>query len=151
MNNEVMFSKNSDEWTTPQNLFDTYNLEFNFGLDISATKDNTKCNLYFTKEDSALNKNWSEFMRDSGISDYYCWMNPPYSQCKDFIKKAYEENLKGIGIVALVPSRTDTRWFHDYIYKKDNIEIRFLKGRLKFSDSKNAAPFPSMIVIFKRK
>jgi len=136
---EVLHSKKSDEWVTPQQVFDKLNEEFFFSLDAAATSENAKCQKYFTKEDNALFQQWFGNV----------WLNPPYSRCKDFVKKAYEEVLEGNCklVVLLIPSRTDTRWFHEYIYGQ--AEIRFIKGRLKFSDSKNAAPFPSMLVIFK--
>jgi len=75
--------------------------------------------------------------------------NPPYSKIKDWVKKCYDEAATGATVVLLIPARTDTRYFHDYIYKQH--EIRFIKGRLKFGDSKNSAPFPSMIVVMKEK
>ena len=139
MNTELMFSSKTDEWATPQDTFDELNKEFKFTLDVCATKDNTKCPVYYTLNDDGLSKDWN------GV----CWMNPPYSDIKKWTRKAYEESLKGVTTVALVPSRTDTKWFWDYCYQKPNVEIRFIKGRLKFGDSKNSAPFPSMIVIFK--
>ena len=80
------------------------------------------------------------------MGGYTVYCNPPYGrEISKWIKKAYEENLKGTKIVLLLPARTDTKWFHEYIYNKH--EIRFIKGRLKFNDGKNPAPFPSMLVI----
>jgi len=148
MNTEVMFSKKSDEWSTPQHIFDELDKEFQFDIDVAATKENSKCAFYITKETNALEYSWSLAGQTNNTT---CWLNPPYSMCKEFIKKAYEESLEGNTIVALIPSRTDTKWFHEYIYNKPNVEIRFIKGRLKFGDSINSAPFPSMIVIFKNK
>ena len=142
---EALFSSKSDEWTTPQNLFYELNKEFNFKLDAAATAENSKCTYFIDKETNALTRSWKLFNTDKTT----VWLNPPYSMCKEFIKKAYEESLEGNTIVALVPSRTDTKWFHEYVYNNPNVEIRFIKGRLKFGDSKNSAPFPSMIVIFK--
>lgn len=145
MNTEVMFSSKSDEWETPQNLFDELNKEFDFVLDVCATKENAKCEKYFTKEDNGLTKNWSLY---GGCK----WMNPPYGrEIGEWVRKAFMWNRKqGVTIVCLLPARTDTKWFHDYIYKNPNVEIRFLKGRLKFGNSKNSAPFPSMIAIFRK-
>ena len=137
MNTDVMFSKKSDEWATPQNLFDKLNEEFGFTLDPCATKENTKCEKYFTQQEDGLYQSWCNEV-------VFC--NPPYSQIKEWVKKCYDEAGSAIKIVLLIPARTDTRYFHDYIYHKS--EIRFIKGRLKFGDSKNSAPFPSMIVIF---
>lgn len=142
MNTEVMFSSKTDQWATPQQFYDELNCEFNFTLDPCADAYNHKCNKYFTKEIDGLTQSWSG-------ERVFC--NPPYGrEIADWVKKCYEEVLKGCQLVVLlVPARTDTKWFHNYIYKKAT-EIRFIKGRLKFGNSKNAAPFPSMIVIFKR-
>jgi phage N-6-adenine-methyltransferase len=140
MNTEVMFSSKTDQWATPQAFFDKYNEEFDFVVDVCADESNTKCNTYFSEEDDGLSKDWHKYKR--------CWMNPPYGrEIGKWVKKAYEESKMGGLVVCLLPSRTDTKWFHDYIYNK--AEIRFLKGRLKFGDSKNSAPFPSMVVIFR--
>ena len=86
------------------------------------------------------------------MGGYRVFCNPPYGrEIGKWVEKAYAENMiGGAYVVMLIPARTDTKWFHDYIYNKPNVEIRFLKGRLKFGDSKNSAPFPSMLVIFKR-
>lgn len=135
--NEGMFSSKTDEWETPQLLFDELNKEFDFLLDVCATPENAKCKNFYTKEQNGLLQPWS--LRN--------WMNPPYGrEIVMWIATAFAESLKDNITVALLPARTDTRWFHDYIYNK--FEIRFLKGRLKFGGSKNSAPFPSMIVIF---
>ena len=131
--NEGMYSSKTDEWSTPQELFDELNKEFNFTLDPCATKHNAKCPKFYTKEEDGLSKDWS---------GERVFMNPPYGQRIGLWVKKLSET----GGVALLPARTDTKWFHDYIYKK--AEIRFIKGRLKFGSNKNSAPFPSMIVIF---
>lgn len=144
MNTEVMFSSKSDEWETPQSLFDELDGEFAFTLDVAATADNSKCGASYLGD--SLTTDWICPIEGPHI----CWMNPPYSMCKEFIQKAYEQMEKGVTTVALVPSRTDTKWFHNYCYKKEGVEIRFIKGRLKFSGSKNSAPFPSMLVIFNK-
>jgi phage N-6-adenine-methyltransferase len=140
MNTKVMFSSKTDEWETPQELFDELNKEFQFDLDVCATNMNTKCAVWYDKESDGLSRNWHYTGK--------CWMNPPYGrQIGKWVKKAYEESQKGCTVVCLLPARTDTKWFHEYIYGK--AEIRFIKGRLKFGGSKNSAPFPSMIVIFR--
>lgn len=133
-----MFSHKSDEWETPQDLFNSLNKEFNFTLDVCASPFNKKCNKYFDIEVDGLKQDWT----GNNI-----WCNPPYSNIPAFMKKCSESKEL---CVVLVPARTDTRWFHDYCYQKPNVEIRFIKGRLKFNNSKNSAPFPSMIVIFKK-
>lgn len=138
--NSVLFSSATDVWATPQNLFDELNAEFNFNLDPCALPDNAKCARYFTPEINGLAQCW-------GGATVFC--NPPYGrQIYDWVKKCYQESRKpGTTVVMLIPARTDTRYFHDFIYHKAR-EIRFIKGRLKFGNAKNAAPFPSMIVIF---
>ncbi|MEN2381712.1 DNA N-6-adenine-methyltransferase [Staphylococcus warneri] len=137
---EVHYSSKSNEWATPQNLFDKLNDEFNFTLDPCATDENAKCSKYFTFEDDGLSKDWSNDV---------VFMNPPYGrEIKKWIKKAYEESLNGATVVCLIPARTDTTYWHDFIFKKTN-DIRFLRGRLKFGNSKNSAPFPSAIVVYR--
>ena len=134
-----MFSSKSDEWATPQPFFEDINKEFNFNLDPCATKDNHKCEEYYTYEENGLTKNW-------GGKRVFC--NPPYSKISEWVAKAfYETRNDNTLVVLLIPARTDTRYFHDYIYNR--AEIRFVKGRLKFGDGKNPAPFPSMLVIFR--
>jgi phage N-6-adenine-methyltransferase len=139
MLNESMFSSKKQDWETPKDFFDELDKEFNFEFDVCANEKNSKLPFFFTPEDNALTKPW--FGR--------CWMNPPYGrEIKDWVKKAYEESRKpGTMVVALLPARTDTKWFHEYIYGK--AEIRFIKGRLKFVGAEHFAPFPSMIVIWK--
>ncbi len=138
-NLDCMYTSKTDEWATPQNYFDEINKEFNFNLDPCATKDNHKCDRYFTLEDDGLTQNW-------GGCRVFC--NPPYSQIDKWVEKAFRETRNDNTLVALlIPSRTDTRYFHNYIYNR--AEIRFVKGRLKFGGGKNSAPFPSMLVIFR--
>lgn len=139
MNTAVMFSSKTDLWATPQSFFDELNAEFNFDLDPCSTNENAKCPLHFTKKDNGLAQEWAP---------HTVFMNPPYGrEIIDWMRKAYEESLKGATVVCLVPARTDTRWFHDYVYGK--AEIRFVRGRLKFGDAKDSAPFPSMVVIYR--
>ena len=138
----VHFSSKSNEWTTPQHLFDELNQEFNFTLDPCATEENAKCSKHFPIEDDGLSKDWSNDV---------VFMNPPYGrEIKKWIKKAYEESLNGATVVCLIPARTDTMYWHDFIFDKAD-DIRFLKGRLKFGNGKNSAPFPSAIVVYKYK
>lgn len=139
MNTEVMFSSKTDQWATPQDFFEEVNAEFHFNLDVCALPENAKCQAYYTPEMDGLKQPWYGT----------CWCNPPYGrEIKKWVEKAYNEHKKnGNCIVMLLPARTDTRWFHDYIYGKS--EIRFIKGRLKFGNAKNSAPFPSMLVIYR--
>lgn len=133
-----LFSSATDEWETPQDLFDELNAEFSFTVDVCALPINAKCSRFFTPEQDGLIQEWSLET---------CWMNPPYGrQIGKWIRKAYEESQKGATVVCLLPARTDTAWWHDYCVKG---EIRFIRGRLKFGGSKNSAPFPSAIVIFR--
>lgn len=146
MLNQGLFSSEKQDWCTPQQFFDELDAEFHFVLDAAATHQNSKCKRCFTPEDDGLIQNW-----DVGGA-VYC--NPPYGkEIGLWVKKAYEEAQKGITIVMLIPARTDTKYFHEYIYHK--AEIRFVKGRLKFTDEngipKGTAPFPSMVVIYNRK
>ncbi len=126
---------------TRQDFFDKLNEEFSFTLDPCATKENAKCERFFTKEDDGLSQKW----------DGRIFCNPPYGRaiCR-WIKKAHDSFFSRDAelVVLLIPSRTDTKYFHEYLYKKSNVEIRFIKGRLKFGNSKNSAPFPSMLAIF---
>jgi hypothetical protein len=124
--NRVLFSSASDHWSTPTELYTKLNEEFNFNDD--------PCPLHGT---GGLDRSWGSSV----------FVNPPYSDILLWIKKASNEATKGKTVVLLVPSRTDTKWFHDYAMKAT--EIRFLRGRLRFGGSKNSAPFPSCLVIFR--
>jgi site-specific DNA-methyltransferase (adenine-specific) len=165
MNNDLMFSSASNEYATPQGLFNDLNDAFNFTLDPCSTHENHKCDTYFTIEDDGLSKDWSE---------HVVFMNPPYSKpenactpkCKkktcikrghhidtyipgqeDWIKKACIEWEKGATVVVLIPARTDVISQHEYVFQNAKA-ILFVKGRLCFGDSKDPAPFPSQIVVF---
>lgn len=141
MNTKGVFSSKSNEWTTPQYLFDQLDAEFHFNLDPASTNENHKCAQYFTRADDGLKKSW-------GGKSVFC--NPPYGrQIGKWVEKGYQEAQKpNTTVVMLIPARTDTAWFHDHIYGK--AEIRFIRGRVRFGDSKINAPFPSMIVIWRK-
>ena len=134
------FLHRTDEWGTPISLFTKLDAKFHFDLDPCANESNHKCPDYYTKEDDGLTKDW-------GGRRVFC--NPPYGRAiPAWVKKCSDEAKKpGTLVVALLPARTDTSWFHDHINGKAR-EIQFVRGRLHFNDSKNAAPFPSMIVLF---
>lgn len=135
----VHFSSKTDLWATPQAFFDELDKEFHFETDVCALPENAKCKKYFTPVQDGLAQEWG------GV----CWMNPPYGrEISRWMEKAYESSLRGATVVCLVPSRTDTKWFHDFAMKG---EIRFVKGRLKFGGCENSAPFPSAVVVFKGK
>lgn len=126
-----------DDWATPQVLFDELNAEFHFTLDPCASEFNHKCERYFTKDQNGLAQSWDG-------ETVFC--NPPYGRVlTHWVRKASESNAT---TVMLIPARTDTKWFHDYIYNQH--ETRFIKGRIKFVGAKNNAPFPSMVVVFRR-
>jgi phage N-6-adenine-methyltransferase len=141
--NAGLFSSRTEEWSTPQYVFDALDAEFHFTLDVCADDKNHKCAKYLTKEQDGLKQPWDEYQ----ISKV-CWMNPPYGPTIGlWMKKAYEESCAGVTVVCLVHARTDTRWWHEYAMQAD--EIRFVKGRLKFGDGAGSAPFPSAVVIFR--
>lgn len=138
--NSGLFSSNTNEWATPRKFFDELNAEFHFTLDPCCTHENAKCEKHFTLEDDGLNQNWG---------GYKVFCNPPYGrEIASWVRKCYEESRKpDTLVVMLIPARTDTAYFHQWIYHKAK-EIRFIRGRLHFNDSKHGAPFPSMVVVF---
>jgi site-specific DNA-methyltransferase (adenine-specific) len=137
---DALYSSRSEEWSTPIDFFRLLDEEFTFTLDACATKANAKCAKFFTKEQNSLVQDW-------GTETVFC--NPPYgSQMRVWPRKCHDASLDGAVVVMLAHSRTDTRWFHDWVYNRA-AEIRFVKGRLKFGDGKQSAPFPSMVAIFK--
>ena len=130
MNIDLMFSSKDQTWETPQDFFDKVNKEFNFNLDVCAVPETAKCSKFFTPENNALIQKW----------DGVCWMNPPYGrEIIKWIAKAYNESLNNNTIVCLIPARTDTKYWHNYCMKAK--EIRLIKGRLKFGNASNSAPF----------
>ena len=138
---ELMFSSKSDEWGTPQDLYDELNKTYNFTLDPCATKDNAKCSKFYTIEEDGLSKDWE---------GHTVFVNPPYTRgaIGKWVKKAFEEGKKDkTTVVCLIPSRTDTKYWHDYCMNAAH--IHFIKGRLKFEgEANNSAPFPSAVVVF---
>ena len=137
--NSILFSSKSDEWATPREVFESLNSEFHFDLDPCASESNHKCDTYYTAEEDGLQHAWGE---------HRVFCNPPYSEIDKWVEKAYRKSRNdNTLVVLLIPARTDTRYFHNFIYQR--AEIRFVKGRLKFNQSKNSAPFPTMIVIYR--
>jgi len=128
------------EWETPQSLFDELNAEFGFTLDVCATPENAKCSAFYTLEQNGLIQRWE------GV----CWCNPPYGrEISQWVQRAVTAMMNGEATtVMLLPSRTDTKWWHDYVEKF--AEVRFIRGRLKFGGCKDSAPFASVIVIFRK-
>ena len=120
----------------PEPFFDELNQEFGFTLDACAVPDNAKCERYYTPEQDGLSQPW----------DGVVWCNPPYGrEVGKWVRRGLMASENGATVVMLLPARTDTKWFHDYIYGR--AEIRFIRGRLKFGGG-NSAPFPSMVVVF---
>jgi phage N-6-adenine-methyltransferase len=136
--NKGMLSSNTDQWATPQDFFDKLNAAYGpFTTDVCADASNTKCKNFFTKEQNGLAQVWTG----------KCWMNPPYGRdIGKWMEKAHQSWQEGATVVCLVPARTDTKWWHHFAAKG---EVIFVRGRLKFGDSKNSAPFPSAVIIFK--
>jgi phage N-6-adenine-methyltransferase len=135
---QAVFSHGNDEWSTPQYFFDRINERYQLELDVCATRENAKCELFYDPDQDGLAVHWAP---------YRCWMNPPYSQIRLWMAKACEEAQRGALVVCLVPSRTDTAWWHDFVIPHG--EVEFVRGRLKFGGSKNSAPFPSAVVVFR--
>jgi len=134
-----LYSCRTDDWPTPQAFFDQLNREFKFTLDPCASAENAKCRWFFTREDDGLKQNWRS---------HRVFCNPPYGKTmRDWARKCYEASQGGALVALLAHARTDTRWFHDWVYGKAD-EIRFVRGRLKFGDGPQSAPFPSLIAIF---
>lgn len=142
---KVLLSSKNMNWCTPTDFFNKLDSEFHFVLDAAATDKSTKCRDYYTPQIDGLNQSWER-------TDGAVFCNPPYGrEIGKWVKKAYEESRKhDTTIVLLIPARTDTTYFHDYIY--NCAEIRFVRGRLKFADengvASGVAPFPSMVVIY---
>ena len=134
----IHHSSHSDEYHTPQALFDHYDHIFHFDIDAAATVKNAKCKKYFTKKEDGLEQDWQGAI----------WLNPPYSSIEKWTKKAYESAQMGALVVGLLPARTDTRWFRDYV---SHAEIELLEGRIKFGGGAFSAPFPSMIVVWRKR
>ena len=136
--NQGMMTSNSDEWTTPSALFRALDRRFGFELDPAATKENALCSMFFTEAESGLVKSWKPWR---------VFVNPPYSHVADWMRKCSSESEKGCPLIcALIPARTDTRWWHDFVKTADL--IHFLKGRLKFGDGAGSAPFPSALAFW---
>lgn len=137
MVDKVLFSSATDLWATPQKLFDALHARYGFSADVCATSENAKCPTFFTPEQDGLAQQWT------GV----CWMNPPYGRdIGKWVQKAHDTAQRGEAtVVCLLPSRTDTAWWHDYCLKG---KVTFIRGRLKFGTATNSAPFPSVLVEF---
>lgn len=139
MSVDVHFSSKTNEWATPQAFFDDLDAEFHFTLDPCATAENAKCKFFITPELDGLQQRWAPQV---------VFMNPPYGrELGQWVKKALDESLLGATVVCLIPARTDTSYWHNYIFGK--AEVRFIRGRLKFGGAQFNAPFPSAVAIFR--
>ena len=137
LNTELMFSSKTDLWSTPDDFYKKLDRIFHFEVDVCATAENAKCKNFYSIENDGLKKNWVGSV----------WMNPPYGRgIYEWVKKAYESGKAGATVVCLLPARVDTAWWHEYCQRG---EIYFVRGRLKFGQQDNSAPFPSAVVVFR--
>lgn len=136
---KVHYSTKTNEWATPQDIFDKLNDMFGpFSLDPCATPENAKCELFYTAQDDGLKQDWG---------GHIVFMNPPYGRAiKHWIAKAYRASQAGALVVCLIPARTDTAYWHDYVMQAG--EVYLLRGRVKFVGGSSSAPFPSCVVVF---
>lgn len=155
--NKALFSNNKADWETPDSLFDQLNSEFRFTLDAAASPLNAKCKRFICEEHwyrsqamtSALDPDVSWFGR--------VWLNPPYGRdVWHWVAKAKQEAYYNAQVVVmLLPARTDTAWWHDYIWDthrrrpQEGVEIRLLRGRVRFKGAPASAPFPSAVIVFR--
>ena len=143
----ALYSSRSEEWATPQWFFDKLNEEFRFDLDAAASAENAKCSRYLSKD--------GDWLHPDGLVAYWhkygkvIFCNPPYGReigkWFDVARMAVE---RGCTVVMLAHARTDTRWWHKHVQGVAS-EVRFVKGRLKFGDGKQSAPFPSAVIIYR--
>jgi phage N-6-adenine-methyltransferase len=154
-----LFSKGTDDWETPAALFEELDREFHFTLDAAASAANHKHRRWFGPDHPCAHYHDATAIPwgDRLYQDESVWLNPPYSRVREFMEKAAAEAQNNrCTVVCLVPARTDTRWFHAHIWDerwqhtRPGVEVRFIKGRVKFGAATSGAPFPSMVVIFHR-
>lgn len=135
----VHFSSASDDWATPADVYAALDAEFGFDLDACASDANAKARTYYTPAEDGLRQPWRGVV--------FC--NPPYGRdIGAWIAKGHHSaREEGATVVMLIPSRTDTDYWHRYVMRAD--EIRFIRGRLRFGNAENSAPFPSAVVVFR--
>jgi site-specific DNA-methyltransferase (adenine-specific) len=139
MNGGLLSSERGD-WATPQAFFDLVDAEFGFTLDAAASEGNAKCAQFYTEADDGLARPWTGTV----------WCNPPYGRgIADWVQRGYDESRRGATVVMLIPARTDTAYWHDYVMRA--AEVRLLRGRLVFGtgEARANAPFPSALVVFR--
>lgn len=135
--NQSWFKRIKTDYETPDYIFDPLNEEFGFTLDVAATPENAKTKRFFTKEHDGLSQKWE------GV----CWMNPPFGrEMKKWVKKAFDEWQTGCTVVCLLPVRSNTAWWHDYVMKG---EVRFIRGEVKFKGHNNGLWLPMAIIVFR--
>lgn len=136
------FDSAKQDWTTPDEVFNPLNAEFGFTLDAAASKENTKCKIFYDKELDGLRQDWGE---------HIVWLNPPYgdgaSKIADWVRKSWRASRSGATVVMLIPARTNTSWFQDLCL--DHGEVRFIRGRPKFGEAEHGLPQPLCIIIFR--
>lgn len=138
--NEGLFSSARMDWATPQSFFDLVNAEFGFTLDSAAEAHNAKCASYYDESVDGLSQPWPGVV----------WCNPPYGRSiSKWVEKGWSEAQNGATVVMLIPARTDTAYWHDYVMRA--AEIRMVRGRLVFGtgDARANAPFPSALIVFR--
>jgi site-specific DNA-methyltransferase (adenine-specific) len=139
---DALFSSKKQDWETPPYIISWLEnkLARKFTLDPCATADNRKAPMWFDEKTNGLTQDWAP---------HNVFMNPPYGGAiKHWVKKAYDEFQKGAFVVGFIPARTETRYWFDYIWNKDNVAVWFIKGRVKFLPLGTPAPFPSCLVIW---
>ena len=135
---EASWQSEKTDWETPPTLFKALDAEFHFTLDAAAQEHNKKVANYYSPQMNGLIRPWTGVV----------WCNPPYGkEIGQWVKKGRDSALAGATVVMLVYARTDTRWFHDYVYGQ--AEIRFLRGRVKFVGAESSAPAPSMVIVWR--
>ena len=158
---DKLYSSKKQDWGTPQALFDRLHEEFNFVLDAAASEGNHKCAIWIGEDDNALQIDWRDrsgqspsltsqaeaFWSQDPETAAAVWLNPPYGRgIGNWVRKAYQESLKGLTVVVLTFARTDTRWWHDWAMRA--AEIRLIPGRVTFQGADNCAPAPSCLLVF---
>jgi site-specific DNA-methyltransferase (adenine-specific) len=148
----VLFSSKSEDWATPRALAAELVKEFGITHDVCASAENAVVPSFWTKDVNALRLTWPDEVTPGDV----LWMNPPYGRgIGEWVMKAQRcAAVAGVPVVCLLPARTDTAWWQDWIVQGTcavDVEVRFLRGRLHFNESKNPAPFPSAVVIFRPK
>ena len=144
---KAIMTSDKQDWETPKELFDDLNNEFDFELDAFASDKNAKCKHYFTEKDDSFQQDWTRYKS--------IFINPPYtSKVQDEVLKKINDTIshpdwKGV-IVLLIPARTDTKRWHDYIFNKAD-DIRFIRGRLRFEVDgipRGSSTFPSAVIVY---